>query len=365
MAKKKHRKRAALAAARRGAVGAVPGTIQSDPTAQDTHMRILAYGPQKVFEQPCQSLEDVRQVQARKPSVLWLDVTGLANGDLIKEIGDHFGLHKLALEDVVSTEQRPKAEPYPNTDFVVVRMARMDSEGELDIEQVSFFLGEGFVITFQERDGDVFEPIRNRIRSGMGRIRSRGPDYLLYALLDAVVDNVFPLVEAISERLEHEEETILREPDDEVASRLYEVRRKLILLRRALWPLRETISHLQRSEATRMTEDTRVYLRDVEDHTVQLVELLESEREVVGTLMDVYLSQVSHRMNEVMKVLTIMSTIFIPLGFLAGLYGMNFDTSSPYNLPELGWAYGYPTLIAVMFTLAMGMLYLFRRKGWL
>ncbi|MAQ17143.1 MAG: magnesium and cobalt transport protein CorA [Sandaracinus sp.] len=363
MAKKK--KRESIAPARRKPVGEVPGTIAADPTAVETRMRVIAYGPQKLEEKECSSLKDVEAMQARRPNVLWLDVTGLGNGELIKEIGEHFELHRLALEDVVSTHQRPKAEPYPETDFIVLRMAREEADAEIDIEQVSFFLGEGFVITFQEREGDVFDPVRRRIRDSLGRIRSRGSDYLLYALVDAVVDNVFPIVEGISERLEDEEEIILREPDDKVSERLYEVRRKLIHLRRAVWPLREVLSHLQRSESGRMTDDTKVYLRDVEDHAVQLVDLLESEREVVGTLMDVYLSQVSHRMNEVMKVLTIMSTIFIPLGFLAGLYGMNFDTSSPYNLPELEWAYGYPALIGFMLTVAIGMLFYFRRKGWL
>ena len=188
--------------------------------------------------------------------------------------------------------------------------------------QMLFFLGEGFVITFQEREGDVFDPIRSRIREARGRIRTAGADYLLYALLDAVVDSVFPLIEGISVRLEDEEERILKgESDDPVIENLYEVRRELIMLRRALWPLREAIGHLMRVEGDRISEDTRVYLRDVADHAVQIVDLLESEREVVSTLMDVHLSQVSHKMNEVMKVLTIIATIFMPLGFLAGLYG--------------------------------------------
>lgn len=347
-------------------MGAVPGTLQADPGAQPSKMRVIAYGPNKLHEAECSSIAEVKLIQKREPKVLWLDVTGLADAGLLQEIGEHFGLHRLALEDVLSTDQRPKVEPYDSADFAVLRMAQRLPDGALDIEQISFFLGDGFVITFQEREGDVFDPIRARIRDARGRIRTSGPDYLLYALFDAVVDNVFPIIENMSIRLEDEEERILRNTgEDDVVERLYDVRRELILLRRALWPLREAVAQLQRLEGERLADETRVYLRDVADHAVQIVDLLESEREVVSTLMDVHLSQVSHKMNEVMKVLTIMSTIFIPLGFLAGLYGMNFDTSSPYNMPELDWRYGYPALIGVMLLVAVGMVFFFRRRKWL
>ena len=369
MAKKKKIRRRRRPIARRNPreVGAAPGTLAADPSAEPTRMKVIAYGPSKLEEAECSSLEEVKAFQKRGSPVLWLDVVGLAHADQVQAIGQHFGLHRLALEDVLHTDQRPKVEPYPESDFVVVRMAQQSDDG-LDIEQVSFFLGDGFVISFQERPGDVFEPVRERIRNGLGRIRKQGADYLLYALVDAIVDNVFPILEKMSFRLEEEEEQILKltsQSSEGVAERLYEVRRELIHLRRAIWPMRDAVSQLQRSIGPRITEDTKVYLRDVVDHAVQLVDLLETEREVVSTLMDAYLSQVSHRMNEVMKVLTIIATIFIPLGFLAGVYGMNFDTSSPYNMPELGWRYGYPALMGSMVLLVVGMLAYFRRKGWL
>ena len=306
-------------------------------------------------------------LQKRKSPVLWLDVTGLGDAALVQSIGEHFGIHRLALEDVLHPNQRPKVERHEEVDFVVVRMARIASDDALDVEQVSMFLGKDFVITFQERHGDVFEPVRNRIRESRGRIRGQKSDYLLYALVDAVVDNVFPIVEKISERLEDEEDKVLRGEDEETAAeRIYDIRRELILLRRAIWPLREAVNELYREDSPRITEDVKPYLRDVSDHTMQLVDLLESEREVVGTLMDVHLTQVSNRMNEVMKVLTIIATIFIPLGFLAGLYGMNFDPGvSPYNMPELSWFYGYPFALSIMALIAIAMLFFFRRKGWL
>ena len=368
MANKKHKpgRRIRIARRRPREVGAVPGTLSADPSAEPTKMRVIAYGPNKLHEADCASIAEIKVLQKREPTVLWLNVTGLADTSLLQEIGDHFGLHRLALEDVTSTDQRPKVEIYEKADFAVFRMAQHLPDRGLDIEQVSFFLGDGFVITFQEREGDVFDPIRARIREARGRIRTAGSDYLLYALLDSVVDNVFPLIESISIRLEDEEEHILRgRGNDNVIESLYEVRRDLILLRRALWPLREAIGQLMRVEGNRISEDTRVYLRDVADHAVQIVDLLEAEREVVSTLMDVHLSQVSHKMNEVMKVLTIIATIFIPLGFLAGVYGMNFDTASPYNMPELGWRFGYPAVVTVMLLVGIGMLFFFRRKNWL
>jgi len=355
-----------LGSRRKHTVGEVPGALLADPKAEPSAMRVIAYGPHELHEAEIETIEEIEVIQRREPNVLWLDVRGLADVQLMQAIGEHFGLHRLALEDVLSTDQRPKVEPYDAADFAVVRMAQRLEGRALDVEQVSFFLGDGFVITFQEREGDVFDPIRDRIRTARGRIRTVGADYLLYALFDAVVDNVFPILEGISIRLEDEEEKILRgNGSAPVVEPLYEVRRELILLRRALWPLREAVGALQKLEGERVSDDTRLYLRDVSDHVVQIVELLESEREVVSTLMDVHLSQVSHKMNEVMKVLTIIATIFMPLGFLAGVYGMNFDPASPYNMPELGWRYGYPAVVSVMLLIGIGMLFYFRRKKWL
>jgi magnesium transporter len=231
---------------------------------------------------------------------------------------------------------------------------------------VSLFFGERYVVTFQEREGDCFEPVRNRIRRARGRLRENRPDYLAYALLDAVIDAYFPIVEAYGDRLEALEDRVLEEPTSDVVSEIHAVKRELSNIRRAVWPLRDVVNLLLREQHPLLREDTRLYLRDAYDHTIQLVELVESHREIASGLLDVYLSSVSNRMNEVMKVLTIIATIFIPLSFVAGLYGMNFDRqASAWNMPELSWDYGYPAALGVMLAIALGMLWFFRRKRWL
>ncbi|HJL15995.1 MAG TPA: magnesium/cobalt transporter CorA [Sandaracinaceae bacterium LLY-WYZ-13_1] len=348
-----------------GPVGAPPGSLTVQEDAQPTRASVIAYDESEITEHVVEKLDDVGGALERW-RVTWLDVVGLADLDTVRGTGRLFDLHPLALEDVVHPHQRAKVEDYPSGVFLVLRMPSVDDDDGLELEQVSVFFGESYVVTFQEHEGDCFEPIRNRLRQRRGRLRKNGADYLAYALLDAVIDAYFPAVEAYGERLEDLEDRILEDPREKHVSELHAVKRDLAGIRRAVWPLREAVNLMLRDENPLLTADTRLYLRDAYDHTIQLVELVESHREIASGLLDVYLSSVSNRMNEVMKVLTIIATIFIPLSFVAGLYGMNFDPqASPYNMPELGWRYGYPAALGVMLSIALGMLWFFRRKRWL
>ena len=352
---------------RRAPPGAMPGTIELHADHVAPQMRVICYGNSSLVDQELANLEEIDPIltpeQGDPHPVVWIDVHGLGDEDLLHAFGARFGLHPLAVEDVAHVHQRAKVERFDAHDFVVLRAARMGESG-LDIEQLSFFLGEGWVISFQERPGDVFEPVRQRILNDRGRIRHSGADYLLYALLDAVVDGFFPVLETYDGRLEAMEAVVLASPSRTMMSELHGIKGDLLVMRRAIWPLREMLSGLVRDESPRITDDVRVYLRDCQDHAIQLLDLVESWREMSGSLMDLYLSQVSNRMNEVMKVLTIISSFFIPLSFFAGLYGMNFE-ASPWNMPELRSPYGYPALLAFMVAITVGMYVFFRRKGWL
>jgi magnesium transporter len=348
---------------RRVPPGAAPGTLIADPTASQPTIRLIAYGPDD-FEEI--EIADPEELVPRigTHAVTWINVTGLGNLDLIRRLGELFTLHGLALEDVVNLHQRPKMEEYAEHAFIVTRMIADASSPTT--EQVSMFLGGQFLLTFQERPGDCFEPVRTRLRSSRGQIRNRQADYLAYALLDAVIDGYFPVLEALGERLEVLEDRVIAQPADMEASEIHEIKRELLLLRRAVWPQREMVNALTRETAPYVTDQTRLYLRDCYDHTIQLMDIVETYREIATGLIDVYLSSVSTRLNEIMKVLTIIATIFIPLGFVAGIYGMNFDRgASPWNMPELGWYWGYPVVLGLMAALALGMLYYFFRKGWM
>jgi magnesium transporter len=323
----------------------------------------MAYGPDGVVEEAIEDLGRVRQIVGAHP-VTWINVDGLGAADPVRQLGEMFGLHRLALEDVMNVSQRAKVETYGDTVFLVARMVSLGER--LQTEQISMFLGGNFVLTFQEKHGDCFDPVRERIRKGGGRIRSRGPDYLVYALLDAVIDHYFPVLEEYGERLETLEGRILTDPDEHIPGKVLAAKRDLLALRRAIWPHREAVNSLLREPVTLVTDSTRTYLRDCYDHAVQIIDMLESHREHASSLMDLHLAGVSNRMNDVMKVLTIIATVFIPLSFIAGLYGMNFDPdASAWNMPELGWRYGYPAALALMAAMAGGMFWYFRRKGWL
>tara|TARA_R110002110_G_scaffold286415_1_gene500683 strand:- start:255 stop:1400 length:1146 start_codon:yes stop_codon:yes gene_type:complete len=347
---------------RRTPPGAPPGTIVVDPNAPKTRISAIAYESDTLEERTEITLSDMRELRANK-GVLWIDIDGLGDVSVLKMIGDEFGLHNLALEDVVNVHQRPKMEDYEDHLFIVCRMPCVDHF--LQTEQICLFLGPDFVITFQERPGDVFEPVRNRIRTSRGRIRNSGADYLAYALMDAVTDGYYPVLENFGDHLDDLEELIMTDPLPEDVKRIHVLKRDLLTVRRAVWPLREMLNTMIRDESPLITDQIKIYLRDCADHTFQLIDLIETYREIVSDLTDIFLSAQSTRMNEVMKVLTVIATIFMPLTLISSIYGMNFDTkSSHWNMPELGWSFGYPLTMAGMFVIAIGMLLYFRKRGW-
>lgn len=296
-----------------------------------------------------------------KPSVTWVDIDGVHDAQALEKIGRCFGLHPLVMEDILNTDQRPKIEDYGDYLYIVLRMLSNGSEsGEIASEQVSLILGENFVLSIQEGTrGDVFEPVRNRIRNGKGQIRKLGADYLAYSLIDAVVDNYFIILEKIGERVELLEETLISDPGPETLHLIHNLKREMIYLRKSVWPLREVVSGMQRRDSALIREETGYYLRDVYDHTIQVIDTVETFRDMLSGMLDIYLSSISNRTNAVMKVLTVIATIFMPLTWIAGIYGMNFK-----NMPELGWHYGYPAAWLLMLVVASGMVIYFKLKKW-
>jgi len=357
-----HRKKWKNPARRRVTPGSSPGGFVLDPTAPPTQIEVMAFDLNNLLEQQLEGAGHLEPVLGRH-ALSWVNVDGLGDEAELREVARVFGMHHLALEDVVHVNQRPKVEAFGDQLFVVLRMPR--GEDGMDTEQFSLMLGKGFVVSFQEHPGDCLDPVRKRIRDARPRIRGGGSGYLAYALLDAVVDAYFPVLERIGDRLEELEQRILTGSDDRALEELHGLKRDLTTLRRFVWPMRETLSGLSRLEHPLLSEEAKVHLRDTHDHAIQLLDIVESYRDVGSGLMDLYLTQVSNRMNEVMKVLTIISTIFIPLSFLAGLYGMNFDRGSRWNMPELGWALGYPALLVTMAVIAGGLILYFKRRGWL
>lgn len=343
--------------------GAPPGTLNPDPESPKPRMRVLAYSPTELHEADVIDIESLRPYCERMP-VVWLNVEGVGDVGTMTEIGSVFGIHRLALEDIVNANQRPKVETYDENLFIVARMVEWTDH--LETDQLSMFLGENFVVTFQDRPGDCFDGVRNRIRTSRGLIRTQGPDYLAYALLDATIDAYFPVLEQLGEHLDMLEDEVLSTPRVDSMPEIHDVKRDLLTLRRAVWPMREATNSLLRDDEHLIKKETRIHLADCYDHTIQLLDLVETYREIASSLVEMYLSSMSNRMNEVMKVLTIIATIFIPLTFVAGVYGMNFDPdSSPWNMPELRARYGYPICMLVMAIVAAALLYYFRRKGWI
>ena len=328
--------------------------------AHEPRVRVIDYSADALEEKDSATIDDCFAYRDR-PSVTWINVDGVHDVKMIERLGAHFGLHPLVVEDIVNTAQRPKVEDFGTYAYIVFKMLRYDDEkGGIQSEQVSLILGKGFVLSFQEREGDVFNEVRERLRQGSGRVRRMGPDYLAYALMDAVVDNYFLVLERLGENLEKLEEEVLESDDPRLAARLRRLRGGAILLRKPVWPLRETVSALQRMESPLLSDTLRPYLADLYDHVIQVADGVEMLRDLVGSLRETHLSMISHRMNEVMKVLTIIATIFIPITFVAGIYGMNFET-----MPELKWPYGYPVVLGLMAAIAAGMVLYFRRKRWL
>jgi len=296
-----------------------------------------------------------------KPTVTWVNVDGIHEVEVLERLGDCFGLHPLVVEDILNTDHRPKMEDFGDYIFIVLKMLYYsDKDNEVVTEQISLILGPNFVISFQEREGDVFNPIRERIRSEKGRIRKMGADYLAYVLVDSIVDNYFIILEKLGERIEFLEDELVTNPTPETLQAIHDLKREMIFLRKSVWPLREVISGLERGESSLIQESTGIYLRDVYDHTIQVIDAVETFRDMLSGMLDIYLSSISNRMNEVMKVLTIIATIFIPLTLIAGIYGMNFR-----YMPELEWPWAYPMLWLIMLAIGVLMLIYFRRKRWL
>ena len=342
--------------------GTQPGTLTAHAEAQGMPVRIRAtvYDPGRCEEREI-TLAEISSLAPPAGGVLWLDVVGLSDPSVVRAIGDRFGFHPLAQEDVLNVPQRPKVEWYGDHLLVVLREVRYPEPPE----QVSFFLGDRLVVSFQERPGDSFAPVRDRLRQGKGRIRSEGADFLLYSLCDAVLDAFFPTLEKLGDAVEEMEERVLVSPVPETFVAIHRLKRELLSVRHAVWPARDALNLLLIEEHALIRPGTKVFLRDCYDHTIQLMDMVETFREMASGLVDEYMSAVSNRMNEIMKVLTVMATIFIPLTFIVGLYGMNFDTkASPWNMPELAWPYGYPAVLIVMAAVAGGMICYFRRKKW-
>jgi magnesium transporter len=343
--------------------GSPPGSVVVDPRAARPVIDVIAFGDERVEERRLDGPEQALGYVGQWP-VTWINVSGLGDAATLEALGKAFGLHRLALEDVVNVHQRAKVEQYGDRLFIVARMPR--GGDRRDTEQVSLFLGPNFVLTFLEDPGDCFDAVRNRIRQDRGRIRECGADYLAYALLDAVVDAYFPVLERYGERLDELEEEALNRRGRDTINRIHAIKTELLILRRAIWPHREAFNALVRDANPLIHAETRVYLRDCYDHTVQMIDLVEMYRELGSDLRDLYLTSVSNRMNEIMKVLTVITTIFMPLTLITGLYGMNFDTSvSPWNMPELEWYWGYPAVLAAMAAVTVTMLTIFWIKGWL
>lgn len=301
------------------------------------------------------------------PTVTWININGIHDVDIIREFGEHFELHDLVLEDIANAGQRPKIESTDKHTFLILKMLyNRPSDGQLHSEQVSIIFGKNFVISFQEQEGDVFEPVRERIRKTVPRVRFLGTDYLAYALIDAIVDNYFLVLEDIGDRIEPLEDKLILDPRPSDLEQIYDLKRKILDMRKRVWPLREVVSGFERLEASVLHDFTRPYVRDLYEHVVQVIDTVETARDMVTGLLDIYLSSISNKMNEVMKVLTIIATIFIPLSFLAGIYGMNFNSeTSPFNMPELSWRFGYPFFWLLALLIGGGLFIFFRRKRWL
>ena len=342
--------------------GLSPGTLVhiGEKKTEEVTISVMDYDESQIQEKDAATVGECLPFK-EKPTVTWINVSGIHDVTVIEEFGKAFNIHPLLLEDIVHSDQRPKLEDYDDYLFLVLRMLRYDEpKEELHSEQVSLILGPNFVISFQEHEGDVFDPVRARIRNGKGKVRKMGCDYLAYALIDSIVDNYFLVLEKYGEKIEVLQEEVLSQPTPETLQVIQETKRDMIFLRKSVWPLREAINALQRGESSLVTDDVSVYLRDVYDHTIQVIDTIETFRDMLSATLDVYLSSVSNKMNEVMKVLTIIATIFIPLTFIAGIYGMNFK-----YMPELEWHWAYPVIWAVIIILGVLMLIGFRRKKWL
>lgn len=348
-------------------IGSPPGTLLDLPVVTPATLWAMHYSGEEMSEYPDVDLATVHD-KISPDSVTWIHIQGQPERQLLDRLGEVFGLHSLALEDVQSTVQRPKLDVYENQLFIILNLPRWKGE-TVGLEQVSLFMGDGYVISIHAGAQEVVQVIRRRMEKVRTRLRTHGVDYLLYALMDLVVDQAFPVLDAFGEEVEAVEEALLERPNRHLLSVIYQHKRNLMLLRRQLWPTREVVSQLMRgaNDEAYFVSELQPFLQDLYDHTVHIMDLLETYRDIVASMLDVYLSSVSNRLNDIMRILTMISTIFIPLTFIVGVYGMNFgnNTKSPWAMPELTWYYGYPLVWGIMFLIAIAMVLFFRRKGWL
>ena len=342
--------------------GLPPGTLvhTGERKTEKTKITIIDYNDSEFQEKIVESVGECF-LYKDKPTVTWINIDGLHQVDIIEKIGECFNLHPLLLEDILNTNQRPKIEDYENYLFIVFKMLYFDEKGkDVILEQVSLVLNDNCVISFQEQEGDVFNIIRDRLRTGKGRLRKMGADYLAYSLIDATVDNYFTILEKIGEQIETLEEPLVKNPTIETLQSIHNLKQDLIFLRKSVWPLREVISELQRTESSLIQESTGFYLRDLYDHTIRVIDTLETFRDMLSSMIDIYVSSMSNKLNEVMKVLTIIATIFIPLTFIAGVYGMNFKF-----MPEIEWRWGYFAILLFMVTVGLSMVFYFKKRKWM
>jgi len=343
-------------------IGLTPGTPVhiGERLMEKPKISIIDYSSSVLEEKTLKDIEECIDYQ-KKPTITWINIDGIHQAQIIDKIGQIFQIHPLTQENIMNTAQRSKIEFFPNYVYIALKMIYWnENEQEISIEHISLVLMDNIVLSFQEKEGDVFNPIRQRIKSKAGKIRKSSSDYLLYALLDSIVDQYFLVLEKLGEQSETLEDFLINQPSPENLQTIHMVKRNLLFLKNAVWPLREVINKLEKDESSLIHKNTKLFLRDLYDHTIQVIETVEALRDMVSGLLDIYLSSISNKMNEVMKVLTIIATIFIPLTFIAGIYGMNFNF-----MPELSWKWGYPAILGAMFLIGLGMMYFFKKKKWL
>ncbi len=341
-----------------------PGTIIIPPDATAPLLRLTCYGPDQIVDKHNVTIHDIRELKGKYP-VMWIEASGFGDAALIEEMGELLGLHRLSLEDMVTIPQRSKIEDFPNHLFSITQIPSYN--GDLNTEQVSVFVGKGFVLSWRERPGTCFDIVRRRLQITNGTTRSAGVDYLFYALLDAVIDSYFPVLERLGEVFDDLDDQVEADTCPELIALMRDIRHDVRQLRRIVWPLRDAIDDLVRSPPEMITQETLIHFRDCHDHTVQIMDTLENYRDAGSDLRDYHATAISNRMNETIKVLTIISTIFMPLTFIAGIYGMNFQWSpeTPLNMPELFWKYGYVGSLALMAIVAAVQMWFFWRRGWI
>ena len=344
-------------------IGLPPGSLIhiGERCAVETKITLLDYDESQFQEREIKTVAECQPFKDRN-TVTWLHINCIHDIKILEELGDVFALHPLTLEDILNTDQRPKMEDFGEYIYIVLKnfYKPNDQSYEIISEQISIILGSGFIISLQEKETDLFKPIRERIKTVKGRLRKSGADYLVHALMDTIVDHYFVILEKLGEQIELTEESLIRNPSTETLRTIQNLKREMLFLRKTVWPLRETVNSFERSESPLIHKSTGIYLKDIYDHTIQVIDTIETYRDMLSGMLDIYLSSISNRLNEVMKVLTVIATIFMPLTFLAGVYGMNFK-----YMPELEWHWGYFTVWAIMITIAVLMLFFFKRRKWL